>query len=124
VYIETFSTVDEAVTRANDSTYGLNASVWGTVRPAREVASQLQAGTVNVNEGFAAAWGSVDAPMGGWKQSGVGRRHADEGLLKFTESRTVAVQRLVQISGPTDLSRRGYAKALTTALRLGKRFLR
>jgi len=124
VYLETFSTVDEAVTRANDSTYGLNASVWGAVREARTVASQLEAGTVNINEGFAAAWGSVDAPMGGWKQSGVGRRHADEGLLKFTESRTVAVQRLVPISGPTDLSRQGYAKTLTTALRLGKRFLR
>ncbi len=62
--------------------------------------------------------------MGGWKQSGVGRRHGDEGLLKFTESRTVAVQRLVPVSGPRDLSRQGYANSLTTALRLGKRFLR
>ncbi|MDO5670251.1 MAG: succinic semialdehyde dehydrogenase [Corynebacterium sp.] len=124
VYIERVPSVEEAVTRANDSDYGLNASVWGSVREARAVASQLQAGTVNINEGFAATWGSVDAPMGGWKQSGVGRRHADEGLLKFTESRTVAVQRLVQISGPTDLSRQGYAKTLTTALRLGKRLLR
>ncbi|HJD79000.1 MAG TPA: aldehyde dehydrogenase family protein [Corynebacterium pollutisoli] len=124
VYIETVSSVDEAVTRANDSDYGLNASVWGAVREAREVASRLEAGTVNINEGFAAAWASVDAPMGGWKQSGVGRRHADEGLLKFTESRTVAVQRLVPLSGPSGVPREKYAAALTTALRLGRRLLR
>ncbi|GAB3691069.1 succinic semialdehyde dehydrogenase [Corynebacterium nasicanis] len=124
VYIEIVSSVDEAVTRANDSDYGLNASVWGAVREAREVASRLEAGTVNINEGFAAAWASVDAPMGGWKQSGVGRRHADEGLLKFTEARTVAVQRLVPISGPADLSHQAYARTLTTALRLGRRLLR
>ena len=124
VYIERVATIDEAVTRANETNYGLNASVWGAVRQAREVASRLEAGTVNINEGFAAAWASVDAPMGGWKQSGVGRRHADEGLLKFTEPRTVAVQRLMPLSGPSDLPRETYAKALTTALRLGKRLLR
>ena len=124
VYIEKVASVDEAVARANDTEYGLNASVWGAVREARSVASRLEAGTVNINEGFAAAWGSVDAPMGGWKQSGVGRRHGDEGLLKFTESRTVAVQRIVQVSGPVDLSRQAYARTLTTALRLGRRLLR
>ncbi|MDO5512804.1 succinic semialdehyde dehydrogenase [Corynebacterium sp.] len=124
VYIEVVDTIDEAVTRANDSDYGLNASVWGTVREARDVASRLEAGTVNINEGFAAAWASVDAPMGGWKQSGVGRRHADEGLLKFTESRTVAVQRLVPLSGPSDVPREKYAAALSTVLRLGKSVLR
>ena len=52
------------------------------------------AGTVNVNEGYARAYGSVDAPMGGMKDSGLGRRHGSEGILKYTEAQTVAQQRL------------------------------
>ena len=57
---------DEAVARANASEYGLNGSVW-TSDPerGRRVAGRLRCGTVNVNEGFAATFGSLDAPMGG-----------------------------------------------------------
>ena len=50
------------------------------------------AGTVNINDGYSSGWASVDAPMGGMKASGVGRRHGREGLLKYTESQTVAVR--------------------------------
>jgi succinate-semialdehyde dehydrogenase/glutarate-semialdehyde dehydrogenase len=46
-----------------------------------------------VNEAYSAAWGSVDAPTGGFRASGIGRRHGAEGLLQFTEVQTVAVQR-------------------------------
>ena len=60
-----------AVTAANATPYGLNASVWtGDVGAARAMAAALDAGTVNINDGFAATWGSVDAPIGGMKQSG------------------------------------------------------
>jgi succinate-semialdehyde dehydrogenase/glutarate-semialdehyde dehydrogenase len=92
---------DEAVARANDTEYGLNASVWSR-RHGPAVAARLRAGTVNVNEGYVAAWGSHDAPMGGMGQSGVGRRHGAEGLLKYTEAQTVAQQRLLPAapSGP------------------------
>ncbi len=124
VAIEIVDSLDEAVTRANDSEYGLNASVWAKPRTGRWVASRLEFGTVNVNEGFAAAWGSLDAPMGGWKSSGLGRRHADEGLLKYTESRTVAVQRVMGISGPAAMPKEKYVAVLSTALKLGKRVLR
>ncbi|MCS5478087.1 succinic semialdehyde dehydrogenase [Corynebacterium sp. YIM 101645] len=116
--------VDEAVARANESPYGLNASVWGDVAEARRVASRLKVGTVNINEGFAAAWASLDAPMGGWGQSGVGRRHGDSGLLKYTEARTVAVQRGVALSGSSGVPRERYAQVVSTALRYGRALLR
>jgi hypothetical protein len=54
------------------------------------VARQLKAGSLNVNEGYRATFGSVDAPMGGVKQSGLGRRNGPEGLLRFVEAHTVA----------------------------------
>ena len=47
-------------------------------------------GTVNINEGYRATFGSVDAPMGGVKQSGLGRRNGPEGLLRYAESHNVA----------------------------------
>lgn len=122
-YIEVVSTIEEAITKANDTEYGLNAAVFAAPPTAWNIALQLHAGTVNINEGFAAAFGSIDAPMGGWKASGVGRRHADEGLLKYTEARTIAEQRLFPISGPNDMSRATYAKTLTQLLRIGKRVL-
>ncbi len=113
---------DEAVARANDSEYGLNFSVWTSDRGrGRRVAARLQAGTVNVNEGYAAAWASMDAPMGGFKASGVGRRHGVHGLLKYTEAQTIAVQRGMAIAPPPFLSAERYAKSMTAALRLLRR---
>ena len=88
-------------TRANDTRYGLNASVWTrSAAPAAKIAERLQAGTVNVNEAYAATWGSADAPMGGFKESGMGRRHGAHGILKYTEPQTVAGQRLLGIDTP------------------------
>lgn len=123
VYLEVVESVDEAVARANDTEYGLNASVVAKPSQGRAIARQLQAGTVNINEGFAAAWASIDAPMGGWKASGLGRRHGVEGLLKFTESRTVSEQRFLLISGGGLVEGEKYAKVMSTALRLGRKFL-
>lgn len=96
-----YSTLEEAVALANDSEYGLNFSVW-TSDPDRgvDIATDLHAGTVGVNDGYAAAWSSYDAPMGGMKASGISRRHGEVGLLKFTESQTVAVQRVIPAFAP------------------------
>ncbi|MCQ4619981.1 succinate-semialdehyde dehydrogenase (NADP(+)) [Corynebacterium sp. CCUG 71335] len=124
VYIEVVDSHEEAIRRANDTEYGLNASVWGKPATAREIASQLEAGTVNINEGYAAGWSSIAAPMGGWKRSGVGRRHGDDGLLKFTEARTVAEQRIVPIAGPDGLAPEKWANLLTMALKYGRDVLR
>ncbi len=71
-----FRDVAEALDQANDTAYGLNASVWtGDPAKGRALAARIKAGTVNVNEGYASAYGSFDAPMGGMKNSGLGRRH-------------------------------------------------
>jgi succinate-semialdehyde dehydrogenase / glutarate-semialdehyde dehydrogenase len=96
-----FATDDDAVERVNASRYGLNAAVWSRhPRRAHVLARRIQAGTVNINETYAAAWSSVDAPMGGFKESGLGRRHGAEGILRYTETQTVARQRLLQL-GPS-----------------------
>ncbi len=122
VSIYRYSNIDEAVHMANATPYGLNASVWGrNGRRARAIAARLHAGTVNVNEGFAAAWGSIDAPMGGMGDSGLGRRHGVDGMLKYTEAQTVAHQRLQGFSPPKDISHDRWSRLLTTGLTLLKR---
>lgn len=83
-----------AIAAMNDTEYGLNASVWsGSASHGRALAAQVRAGTVNVNDGYAAAWGSVAAPLGGVKASGLGRRHGREGVVGLTEAQTIVVQR-------------------------------
>ena len=112
----------EAVELANATRYGLNASVWSrSSRRGREVAAQLRSGTVNVNEAYAAAWGSIDAPMGGMGDSGLGRRHGPGGILKYTEAQTVARQRLFNLAPPlAQIGDDGFAAVMTVALRLMK----
>ena len=110
---------DEAVQRANDSQYGLAASVWSrSERRALAVASRVQAGSISVNEGYTAAWGAVDAPMGGFKESGLGRRHGAQGLLKYTQAQTLAVQRLLPLGlvSPPVLGPAGYSRVLAAVL--------
>ena len=115
--------LDAAVDRANDTEYGLNASVWAAPRTARGVAERLHAGTVNINEGYAPAWSALDAPMGGWKKSGLGRRHGAHGLLKYTEQRNVTQTRFINLLA-NRLPRQKYADAMAAALQAGRRFLR
>lgn len=124
VFIEVVDSDEEAVRRANDTEYGLNASVFGKESTARKLASQLEAGTVNINEGWAAGWSSFDAPMGGWKQSGMGRRHGEQGLLKYTEPRTVAAQRVIPLSRPFLDDGAQWAGLLTLALKSARDLLR
>ncbi len=114
-----FDDVEEAIQAANDSEYGLNASIWTRNRRlAWELAPRIECGTVNINEAYAAAWGSLDAPMGGMKASGLGRRHGSEGFYKYTESQTVAEQRLVPIAPFGGISAEHFAQATTFAMRL------
>jgi acyl-CoA reductase-like NAD-dependent aldehyde dehydrogenase len=122
VSVYPFATEAEAVERANATRYGLSASIWtrDTARGAR-LAQQIQAGNVNVNESYAATWGSVDAPCGGRKESGLRPRHGAEGILKFTEAQTVAVQRLLPVGTPPWMDAAVYARWMTRLLRLLRR---
>ena len=82
---------DEAVLAANASDYGLNAVVLGgSVPRARRVAAALETGSVNINEGYRGSFSSIAAPMGGSKQSGLGRRNGPDGLKRYVESVTIA----------------------------------
>ncbi len=120
VSIEGFTDVDEAIGWANDSEYGLNFSVWtSSEKRGIEIASRLHAGTVGVNDGYAATWSSYDAPMGGMKASGISRRHGELGLLKFTESQTIAVQRgIPAFAPPLGMSYERYQALLSKALKV------
>ncbi|WP_030123883.1 succinic semialdehyde dehydrogenase [[Kitasatospora] papulosa] len=123
VSIYRFGDDDEAVTLANATPYGLNSSVW-TKNAGRghRVAARLRTGTVNINEGYAPAYGSVQSPMGGMKDSGLGRRHGSEGILKYTEAQTVAQQRLMPLAPAFGIDDEKYAAFMTRSLKAMKAF--
>jgi len=84
-----FGDLDEAIARANDSTYGLAAAVWTRdIKKAHYVARKLQAGTVWIN-----TYNVYDtaAPFGGYKQSGFGREMSMHALEHYTQVKSVWV---------------------------------
>ena len=85
-------------------------------RRGRAVAARLRTGTVNINEGYAPAYGSVQSPMGGMKDSGLGRRHGSEGILKYTEAQTVAQQRLLPLAPSFGMDDEKYAAFMSRSL--------
>jgi len=109
----------DAVSRANAGEYGLNASIYSQDGPrARAIAPQIRCGSVNINEGFAASFGSIEAPMGGMRSSGLGRRQGSEGVLRYTETQSVATQRVSPIAPRFGASDELYGKVMTAALRV------
>ena len=85
-----FDTVEEVIKRANDSVYGLAASVWTeNIKTGHYIARKLQAGTVWIND-VGLEWETM--PFGGYKQSGIGREMGGEyGLENYTEVKSVYV---------------------------------
>ncbi|MFH8405136.1 succinic semialdehyde dehydrogenase [Streptomyces sp. NPDC018019] len=123
VSVYRFRDEEEAIARANATPYGLNSSVWTRDgRRGRAVAARLRTGTVNVNEAYAAGYGSVQSPMGGMGDSGLGRRHGSEGILKYTEAQTVAHQRLMPLAPSFGMDDERYAAFMTRSLRAMKAF--
>lgn len=83
---------DEAIRLANDSAYGLSASVFAAPATGMAVAKRLDVGTVNVNDYIVASLNST-VPMAGWKTSGIGSRSGEYGLLKYTRAKSISTSR-------------------------------
>ena len=112
----------EAISRANDGEYGLNGSIYSQDGDrARAVAREIKCGTVNINEAFGATFASIDSPMGGMRDSGMGRRQGSEGIHRYTESQSVATQRLVRFAPMLGMSDETYAKVMTANLKIMKK---
>ncbi|WP_024794542.1 aldehyde dehydrogenase family protein [Tomitella biformata] len=85
----------EAIRLANDSEYGLSATVWtGDNARGERIARQLDAGAVNINDAFSNMM-SFALPMGGWKESGIGARMGGAAaVLKYTRSQAITTPRI------------------------------
>ncbi len=86
VCISEFADVKEAIDRANNSSYGLGAVVFGN-KGVREVASKLEAGMIGVNQGVG---GGGDVPWVGAKQSGFGFHGSPDGHRQFAQVRVIS----------------------------------
>lgn len=92
--IATFKTEEEAIKLANDTEFGLTASVWtGDLKKGKRVAGQIEAGSVCVNE-VLYTHGIGQTPWGGFKNSGRGRTHGVEGLMELVQPQHVHVNKL------------------------------
>ncbi|MBM3667242.1 MAG: aldehyde dehydrogenase family protein [Actinobacteria bacterium] len=90
---------DEAVRLANDTRYGLSGYVFGKTAEAEAVARKLEVGAACVND-VLVNFLACDVPMGGWKDSGIGFRHGEYGIKKFTRPESLVITRLGQKREP------------------------
>ncbi|MFJ1458731.1 succinic semialdehyde dehydrogenase [Nocardia sp. N2S4-5] len=121
VTVYRYTDEDEAIRQANATTYGLNASVWSrNLARANRIADRLEAGNININDGFVASYSAKATPSGGVKQSGVGTRHGVAGLLKYTDTINIGVQKKQVLAARAAMP---YARQLSST-RLTLRWMR
>jgi succinate-semialdehyde dehydrogenase/glutarate-semialdehyde dehydrogenase len=120
--IATFVTEEDAIRLANDSEFGLTASVWTRdYAKGRRVAERIEAGSVCVNE-VLYTHGIGQTPWGGFKNSGRGRTHGREGLMELVQPQHVHINRIALLPdawwmpySPTAVETfRGFAKYFAT----------
>jgi betaine-aldehyde dehydrogenase len=88
------SDAEEAVRLANDTRYGLGASVFaGDVERGERIARRIEAGACNVND-VLIHYSALELPMGGWKTSGIGYRHGAAGIRKYCRTESLTVPRV------------------------------
>jgi acyl-CoA reductase-like NAD-dependent aldehyde dehydrogenase len=111
--------VDEAVRLANDSPYGLQASIWTKdTENGERIARRIESGVVCINDAQL-NYVALELPMGGWKDSGVGSRHGANGIRKYTKQQTLLVTRWAPTN--KDIHMLPYDKPAVTKL-LGRTF--
>ena len=95
--VMTFKTEEEAVKMANDSEFGLTASVWTqNIAKGKRIAEKIEAGTVTVNE-VVYTHGVAQTPWGGVKKSGYGRTHGKLGLMELVTPQHIHINRITQV---------------------------
>jgi len=102
---------DDAIRQANDSPYGLSACIFTkNIRRGEKLAEGVESGDVTINHPMF-VFGTPDLPMGGWKDSGIGRRNGPEGLLRFVKPHAILSDNML-LTGPsltqTDEKTRGF----------------
>jgi acyl-CoA reductase-like NAD-dependent aldehyde dehydrogenase len=110
---------EQALELANDSRYGLAASVFGEKNRAETVARRVEAGSVNVND-VIINMAAMGVPMGGWKQSGIGYRHGEPGIKKYCRSESLVITRFAGKREPSwypyTKARRGLVNRISQAV--------
>lgn len=93
ISVHPFADEQEAIRLANDSPFGLNASVWSRdIEKARRVANRLQSGSVVINDVIVSV-ANPYLPFGGVKESGIGRYHGDIGLQIFCHEKAILIEK-------------------------------